>query len=147
MLVFDSTRGGPYRDLYQINSDGTNVFRLTEGESNSFAGPYSPDGQRIVYTGFGPVNSYIAVMNADGSGQTVLSSIEGADEGFPDWSPDGQRVAFTSRRDGNNEIYLMNADGTNPIRLTDQPGDDFGRQPAGRDAVRLDDDFHLAFII
>ena len=125
-IVFDSTRGSiGYRDLYVMNSLGYDVSRLTRGEANSFAGPWSPDGERIVYTAFGPTNSYIAVMNADGSEQIPLAQVEGSDEGFPDWSPDGQRIAFTSRRDGNNEIYLMNADGSNPVRLTNQPGDDF----------------------
>lgn len=125
-IVFDSTRSGSgYRDLYVMSTDGTDVIRLTEGDSNSFAGPWSPDGQRIAYTTFGPTNSYIAVINADGSGQAIIDQVEGSDEGFPDWSPDGTQIAFTSRRDGNNEIYLMDADGTNPVRLTNQPGDDF----------------------
>ena len=125
-LVFDSTRGGSgYRDLFVMNSLGYDMSRLTRGEADSFAGPWSPDGQRIVYTTFGLTNSYIATINADGSGQGTLVAIDGSDEAFPDWSPDGQRIAFTSRRDGNNEIYLVNADGSNPIRLTNQPGDDF----------------------
>jgi Tol biopolymer transport system component len=125
MLVFDSTRGGDYRDLYLMKSDGYDLSRITRGEANSFAGPWSPDGQRIVFTTFGLTNSSIAVTNADGNGQTILAQVEGSDEGFPDWSPDGQRIAFTSRRDGNNEIYVMNVDGSNPLRLTNEPGDDF----------------------
>lgn len=141
MLVFDSTRGGDYRDLYLMNSDGYDMSRLTRGEANSFAGPWSPDGQRIVFTTFGLTNSTIAVINADGSGQVTLSAIEGSDEAFPDWSPDGQRIAFTSRRDGNNEIYLMNADGSNPVRLTDQSGDDFAPSwsPDGTQIVFVSD--------
>ena len=124
-LVFDSTRAGENRDLYLMNADGSSVTRLTEGEADIFAGPWSPDGQRIVYTAYGLTNSVIKGMNFDGSGQSTLSEIPGSDEGFPDWSPDGRRIAFTSRRDGNNEIYLMDADGSNPLRLTDAPGDDF----------------------
>jgi len=97
MLVFDSTRGGVYRDLYVMNGDGYDMSRLTRGETSSFAGPWSPDGQRIVFTTFGLTNSTIAMINADGSGLTTLSAIEGSDEAFPDWSPDGQGIAFTSR--------------------------------------------------
>jgi len=140
-LVFDSTRGGAYRDLYVMNSDGSGVTRLTEGESNSFAGPWSPDGQRILFTGFGPVNSFFASILADGSEQTTLDDIQGSDEGFPDWSPDGQKIVFTSRRDGNNEIYIMNAEGTNPVRLTEQPGDDFAPSwsPDGAQIVFVSD--------
>ncbi len=124
-IVFDSTRGGIYRDLYRMDSEGTNLVRLTQAEADSFAGPWSPDGQRIVFTAYGLTNSSIKSMNADGSGMRTLSEVQGSDEGFPDWSPDGQQIVFTSRRDGNNEIYLMDADGSNPIRLTNDPGDDF----------------------
>jgi putative hemolysin len=141
-IVFDSTLGGSgYRDLYVMNSDGYDVSRLTQGEANSIAGPWSPDGQRIVFTTFGLTNSYIALINADGSGQSTLDMVDGSDEGFPDWSPDGQRITFTSRRDGNNEIYLMNADGSNPVRLTNQPGDDFAPSwsPDGTQIVFVSD--------
>jgi Tol biopolymer transport system component/putative hemolysin len=140
-LVFDSTRSGPYRDIYTMYADGSDVLRLTHGEANSIAGPWSPDGLQILYTGFGLINSFIASMNADGNEQITLSSIQGSDEGFPDWSPDGKRIAFTSRRDGNNEIYLMNADGSDPIRLTNVPGDDFAPSwsPDGRQIVFVSD--------
>jgi putative hemolysin len=124
-LVFDSTRGGVYRDLYVMNRDGYDMSRLTRGEADSFAGPWSPDGTRIVYTAFGLTTSDIAVINADGSGQVNLTDTPDVDEGFPDWSPDGTKIAYTTRRDGNNEIYVMNADGTNPSRWTDNPADDF----------------------
>ncbi|MBP1694334.1 MAG: exported protein of unknown function [Chloroflexi bacterium] len=141
MLVFDSTRSGPYQDLYTMNSNGSDVKRLTHSDSNNFAGPWSPDGQSIVYTGSGLLNSYIATINADGSGLRSLDSIQGSDEGFPDWSPDGKRIAFTSRRDGNNEVYLMNADGSNQVRLTNAPGDDFAPSwsPDGTQIVFVSD--------
>ena len=55
-------------------------------------------------------------MNADGSGQTRLTSSPGGDS-VPAWSPDGRHIAFASNRDGNWEIYVMNADGTGQTRL------------------------------
>ncbi len=140
-IVFDSNRAGDYRDMYLMNSDGYDLSRLTRGDANSFAGPWSPDGQRIVYTTFGLTNSTIAVINADGSNMQTLDAIDGSDEAFPAWSPDGQIIAFTSRRDGNNEIYLMNADGSNPVRLTNNPSDDFAPSwsPDGKQIVFVSD--------
>jgi putative hemolysin len=123
-IVFDSTRGGVYRDLYVMNRDGYDLSRLTR-EGDSIAGPWSPDGTRIAYTSFGLTTSDIWVINADGTGQKNLTDTPDIDEGFPSWSPDGQHIAFTSRRDGNNEIYVMQADGTNASRWTDNPADDF----------------------
>jgi Tol biopolymer transport system component len=47
--VFNSTRGGDYRDLYVMNSLGYDVSRLTSGEVDSLAGPWSPDGSLIAF--------------------------------------------------------------------------------------------------
>ena len=67
--MFDSARGGnEIRDLYVMHSDGYDLSRKTRGDANSFAGPWSPDGQRIVYTSYagGVTDTYIVVINADG---------------------------------------------------------------------------------
>ena len=125
-LVFDSNRGGDYRDLYVMGVDGSGVERLTEGDASSFAGPWSPDGLLIAYTCSGLTTTDICVMNADSTGQTNLTNTPDIDESFPAWSPDGALIAYTSRADGNNNIYVMASDGSNPKRLTKNPRDDFG---------------------
>jgi hypothetical protein len=54
----------------------------------------------------------IYVMNADGSGQTQLTSL--GSNGEPRWSSDGRKIVFVSSRDqgGVSGIYVMNADGS-----------------------------------
>jgi Tol biopolymer transport system component len=65
------------------------------------------------------------VMNADGSGQTRVTT--NADSDYePAWSRDGSQIAFTSQRDGNEEIYVMNPDGTGQTRLTNNTASDAG---------------------
>jgi Tol biopolymer transport system component/putative hemolysin len=124
-IVFYSNPGNGYNNIYLLAIGTPPPTQLTSNESNTFSGPFSPDGTRLLFTGFGLTHSYVGVMNPDGSEQTDLTDQPDSDEAFPAWSPDGQRIAFTSRRDGNNEIYVMYADGSDQRRLTNSPKDDF----------------------
>jgi Tol biopolymer transport system component len=145
-ILFASNRGGAYDDLYLLDLAGSQIARLTQGDSNTFPGSFSPDGSQILFTGYGLVHSYVGVMNAYGSEPKDLSQSPNSDEGFPAWSPDGKFVAFTSRRDGNNEIYIMNADGSQPRRLTNNPTDDFAPSwsPNGQQIAFVSDRDHTA---
>ena len=71
---------------------------------------WSPDGTKIAFQSNRDGNFEIYVMNADGSGQTRLTTNE-ANDVHPDWSPSGDRLVFLSFRDGGSEIYVMNPDG------------------------------------
>ena len=124
-IVFGSNRDGDFPNIYLLTTSDGNVTRLTLGDSNTFPGPFSPNGSQLLFTGFGLTNSFVGLMNADGTDPVDLSGRPTVDEGFPTWSPDGQQIAFTSRLDGNNEIYIMNADGTNIKRITNNHSDDF----------------------
>lgn len=124
-IVFYSNRDGGYNHVYLLGIGDASLTQLTQGEANSFSGPFSPNGKQILFTGFGLTHSYIGLMDADGGNPVDLTKQSDSDEAFPAWSPDGTHIAFTSRRDGNNEIYVMNADGSNQRRLTDSPKDDF----------------------
>ena len=93
---------------------------------------WSPDGSRILYTRHAvtdnhanPLSAEIWVMNADGAGQTQLTS-NGEEERGPAWSPDGTRIAYACRlgapplsgRPPTFEICVMDANGGNVQRLT-----------------------------
>jgi Tol biopolymer transport system component len=60
-------------------------------------------------------------MNADGSGQTRLTTQQGTDNG-PQWSPDGQWILFNSTRDGSLNLWKMSAVyPANVVQLTGTP--------------------------
>jgi hypothetical protein len=78
---------------------------------------WSADGAKIVFTSARDGNNEIYSMNANGSGQTRLTT-NAASDFTPSWSPDGTKIFFASNRDGNYEVYSMNANGTSPTRIT-----------------------------
>jgi TolB protein len=113
-----------------MNPDGTGVTRLTHSVGSDWLPAWSPDGTKIAFTSDREdpgctfiCNEEIYVMNADGGGQTRVTSNPASDLG-PDWSPDGSKIAFESYRDGNYEVYVMNADGTGQTNLTNNPASD-----------------------
>jgi Tol biopolymer transport system component len=140
-LLFSSNRSGDYQDLYLQEIGSGEITRLTQGDSNTFAGPFSPNGKKIVFTGFGLTNSYVGVMNADGSDPVNISNQDKWSDGFPAWSPDGSQIAFYSRRDGNNEIYVMDPYGYQIKRLTNNLSDEFAPtwSPDGKHIAFLSD--------
>lgn len=77
--------------IYVMNSDGSSPRRLSYGYGKAYDPAWSPDGTKIAYTiqsgGF-----RIAMMNADGTGATVLTTT-GQDEG-PSWSPDSRHIIY-----------------------------------------------------
>ncbi len=123
---------GWYRtEVFVMNSDGTNVKRLTfssdhTGEYAHMAWPsgWSPDGSQILFYWYVDGYDQLFIMNRDGTGLRKLTS-DTYWNAIPTMSPDGRRIAFSSSRDGNYEIYVMNADGTSQTRLTFSPEEDW----------------------
>ena len=123
-IVFNSNRDRD-REIYLMNTDGTNQVNLTNNPTFDIDPWFSPDGSKIAFTSHPDDNrGEIYVMNADGSNQTRLTNHPAFDF-QPSFSPNGSRIAFYSERDGNFEIYVMNADGTSQTRLTSNTASEF----------------------
>ena len=118
-------------EIYVMDADGSNVTRLTTRPDSVESQPaWSPDGSRIAFISNERPNLLtfsgrfqVWLMEADGSRQTLLTEIGGANTS-PDWSPDGTRIVFDSTRDGDHEIYVINIDGSDPVNLTQHPAHD-----------------------
>lgn len=114
------TNGG---DIWKMNPDGSNRQLVIDAGTNDIEPAWSPDGSKIAFKSdrAPTANGGIWVVNADGTGLTVLTPEPNLSNAKPTWSPDGSKIAFTSDRNGLiSSIYTMNADGSNVVRLTNQ---------------------------
>jgi len=79
---------------------------------------WSPDGQRLLYTGGN--QTQIWMVGVDGSDPHQLPPV-GEKEHFPQWTAEGNIMFLSERitqdRDPVNDIWLMEADGSNPRLL------------------------------
>jgi Tol biopolymer transport system component len=66
-------------NIYVVNADGSNKKQLTDSQGDCSNPDWSPDGRMIVYQ----YNGGIWIMNADGTGQKVIT----ATGSMPIWSP------------------------------------------------------------
>ena len=114
----------PSFDIFQSDTEGHEVRRLTDTPGYDAEGSYSADGTRIVFTSERDGDLEIYTMTADGSDVRRVTNAVGYDGG-PFFSPDGKRICFRGFRDPENprlaQIYVIDADGKNERKLTDVP--------------------------
>jgi plastocyanin len=112
-IAFASNRDAEHDgEIFVMGIDGSNPVQLTHNTVLDQEPTWSPDGKQIAFESMRDGVSEIYAMNADGSGQTRLTTSTGS--WLPAWSPDGTTIAFTSARAGNPPgVYLMTPTGAN----------------------------------
>ena len=71
-IVFYSERDGNH-EIYRMDSDGSNVTRLTHQPASDAAPAWSPNGQQIAFHSDRDGNPEVYVMDADGGNQRRLT--------------------------------------------------------------------------
>ena len=84
-----------------MNSDGSDVKRLTDDSFDDKEPEWSPDGSKIAFSSMRHLNiGEIYVMNADGTQQTRRTQSSGgllSGAMSPAWSPDGTKIVYAAR--------------------------------------------------
>ena len=145
-LIFQHTHRPetPCDQIFEMNIDGSNVHRLSNGNGRTTCSYFYPAGDRILYASTMHVGAAcppppdmsqgyvwalydydIYTAKPDGSDIKPLFKSPGYDAEAT-ISKDGKKIVFTSVRDGDLDLYSMDADGKNVRRLTTEVGYDGG---------------------
>ncbi len=133
LIALSSSHDDPARfpDIYVMNTDGSGLRRVTNGQSDCTPAypcghgtpAWSPSGRRLAYTAF----AFIDAIDLEGTHHDVLwnRGDEGGGACCPAWSPSGRRIAFAYRANSEGaggQIWLVNADSTGKRLLVKPPG-------------------------
>lgn len=123
-IVFESGRIGG-EDLYIMDFAGGNLRRIANDGSRKRLPAISPDGKKIVYTGYvgggGREHWEIFIMDYDGSNIVQLTHNPGVMDSHPALSPDGKYIVYGAGTRDSVDIMIMNIDGTDIRQLTFSP--------------------------
>ncbi len=102
--------------IHIMDNDGTNDVVLQTGITPA----WSPDGEKIAFSGNSALGLDIYIMNKDGSNVTQVTYL-GNVTAEPFWAPDGSKLYFLSNTTGNSEVYEIDIDGQNLNNLSNNP--------------------------
>jgi TolB protein len=120
-IAFSSTRSGTHQ-IYIMNSDGSNVQRLTNDRFSDLTPTWSPGGTEIAFTSDRTGGSQVWLMSADGLNQRQLTH-EGQGADRATWSPAPfNEIAYSAGTGPGQDIKILEV-ATGRIRqLTDGKG-------------------------
>jgi dipeptidyl aminopeptidase/acylaminoacyl peptidase len=118
--------------IFTVNTDGSDLQRITPWGGAFMDQGWSPDGQWIVYQ---RPYGVLTMVHPDGSEthDIPLALPPGSGAENPNWSPDGEWIVFSLSHENTANIYMVRPDGTALTQITTQPGVDEQR-PVWTDA-------------
>jgi TolB protein len=107
------------KEIYYMDVDGKNLFRLTRNRVIDLSPSWSPNGKRIVYCSFKQRSPKIFSVDVFSFSERMIAGFEGINIS-PSYSPGGGRIAFTSSKERNYypNIYTVSESGGGLKRLT-----------------------------
>jgi TolB protein len=124
-ILFSSSLGGGFANIFAAGIDGSNVRRITSVRAVETEPKVNPKtGQEVVMTSGRSGTPQIYKMSIDGTGIERLTSGEG-DAVNPSWHPGGELIAFAWTRGfepGNFNIFVMDVNSRRLLQLTHGAG-------------------------
>ncbi|WP_055663954.1 Tol-Pal system beta propeller repeat protein TolB [Jannaschia seosinensis] len=123
-VVFVSETGpkdARQKRLAVMDYDGANVQYLTSSDSIVLAPRFSPDGTKIIYTGYESGFPRVTVIDV---GTLEKQTVGGVDQNMsfaPRFSPDSGRVVYSAEVAGNTDLYVLDLASGTTNRLTTAP--------------------------
>jgi len=105
------------KEIYIMDYDGHNSYRLTYDASIALSPDWSPDGSRLAFTSYKDRNPDVYVVDLKKRSYVRVSGFIGLNT-TPAFSPDGKTLALTLSKSGNPEIYLLDLKSRDLTRLT-----------------------------
>lgn len=116
-LAFVSETAGK-QEIYTSDLFFRNVKRLTRDGSYSQHPRWSPDGRKIVYTGYYRTGfPDIFQIDLNTGRRTTIAGYKGTNTGAV-YSPSGNNIAMVLSSSGSPEVYVAGPDGQNPKLVT-----------------------------
>lgn len=97
--------------LWQVNTDGSNLRPLTQGEGSEGSPVWSPDNEQLAYVSNATGSSQIHIRWTDSGHSAPVSDLPESPSNLS-WSPDGEWLAFTMFTPG---------DSSPPVTLPGKP--------------------------
>jgi Tol biopolymer transport system component len=119
-IVFTCSIDG-FDQVCLMDSDGSDLVRLTDAPATEFYASLSPDGQQVLFSSRRDGAFQIYTLDRDGSDLVRLTNGLG-NLYAPEVSPDGAQIVFTVETGGRQNIWVMERDGSDPHALTDTAG-------------------------
>ena len=108
--------------LWEVATAGGAPRQLTFGKVPEIYARYTPDGNDVLYSTWGPEPLRIGKVSRKGGQARLLDPRATTSDSYADVSPDGKSIVFARTEDRVSHLYVRGADGKGERRLVASPG-------------------------